>query len=69
MQTSIFQDNFRNKAEEVCIKRGQPHPHIHSKARVLTSQLQNGLLRTFRFDFTDWREMQENFLVLWFIYI
>ena len=42
----IFKLNFRNKRKEVCISRqGQPLPHVHSKARILSPQLlKNGQL-------------------------
>ena len=44
-QTGIFKHNFHKKRTEVCIKTRstEPEPHFHSKARILSSQLWNGL--------------------------
>ena len=39
MLTSIFQGQFPQQRQEGLSKQGQPQPHIHSKVRVLSSQL------------------------------
>ena len=39
MLPSIFQGQFPQQRQEGLSKQGQPQPHIHSKVRVLSSQL------------------------------
>ena len=44
MLTSIFQAKFPLEKEgSLYQKQGQLQPHVHSKARTLSPQLQNGL--------------------------
>ena len=45
MLTSIFQAKFLlEKGGGLYQKQGQPQPHVHSKARTPSPQLQNGPL-------------------------
>ena len=39
MLSSIFKYNFHEEKKEVCIKQGQPQPHVHLKARIQSPQL------------------------------
>ena len=44
MLTSIFQEKFLLEKGGGLYQQGQPQPHVHSKARTPSPQLQNGPL-------------------------